>query len=347
MSRRARQLVIGGVALAVALTAVVGAYAYDHARRDRIAKGITVGGVDVGGLRAGAARAKLRRDLLAPLDRAIVVRVDGHRFRLSARAARVGADVDGMVAAALERTRRGSIFSRLPRELTGGRIRTDLPSEILYSHAAVDRLVRRVRRAVNRPARDAKVDFAAAGATVETARDGVQVDARRLTRAIERRLVTPGARTVHLRPRITRPKVTTAQLAKRNPAIIVVNRAAFRLTLYKDLKPTRTYRIAVGRAGLETPGGLYHVQDKQTNPAWHVPKSDWAGKLAGKVIAPDDPANPIKARWMGIYNGAGIHGTDALSSLGTAASHGCIRMAIPDVIQLFDQVPVGAPVFIA
>jgi lipoprotein-anchoring transpeptidase ErfK/SrfK len=50
---------------------------------------------------------------------------------------------------------------------------------------------------------------------------------------------------------------------------------------------------------------------------------------------------------MGIYNGAGIHGTDATGSIGSAASHGCIRMLIPDVVELYDQVPVGAPVYIA
>jgi lipoprotein-anchoring transpeptidase ErfK/SrfK len=49
---------------------------------------------------------------------------------------------------------------------------------------------------------------------------------------------------------------------------------------------------------------------------------------------------------MGIYNGAGIHGTDATYSLGTAASHGCIRMSIPDVEELYDQVDVGTPVYI-
>jgi lipoprotein-anchoring transpeptidase ErfK/SrfK len=65
------------------------------------------------------------------------------------------------------------------------------------------------------------------------------------------------------------------------------------------------------------------------------------------VIPPDDPGNPIKARWMGIYDGAGIHGTDALGSLGSAASHGCIRMAIPDVEALYDQVEVGTPVYIS
>ena len=50
---------------------------------------------------------------------------------------------------------------------------------------------------------------------------------------------------------------------------------------------------------------------------------------------------------MGIYDGAGIHGTTAESSIGTAASHGCIRMRIPDVIDLYDRVPVESPVFIS
>jgi lipoprotein-anchoring transpeptidase ErfK/SrfK len=49
---------------------------------------------------------------------------------------------------------------------------------------------------------------------------------------------------------------------------------------------------------------------------------------------------------MGIYNGAGIHGTTDDGSIGSAASHGCIRMHIPDVIELYDQVPIGAPVYI-
>ena len=83
------------------------------------------------------------------------------------------------------------------------------------------------------------------------------------------------------------------------------------------------------------------------NPAWSVPNSAWAGTLAGKAGPGGVPENPLKARWMGIFDGAGIHGTDQTYSLGTAASHGCMRMAIPDVIELYDQVPVGAPIYIA
>ncbi len=77
-----------------------------------------------------------------------------------------------------------------------------------------------------------------------------------------------------------------------------------------------------------------------------MPNSAWAGSLAGSAIPPG-PSNPLKARWMGIIGGAGIHGTDADYSLGSAASHGCVRMAIPDVIELYDLTPVGTPIYIA
>jgi lipoprotein-anchoring transpeptidase ErfK/SrfK len=150
-----------------------------------------------------------------------------------------------------------------------------------------------------------------------------------------------------VRTSVVEPKVTTADLADKYPAVLIVNRGAFTLTLYKDLKLAKTYRIAVGQVGLETPAGLYHIQNKAVDPAWSVPNADWAGDLAGTVVPGGTPQNPLKARWLGIFDGAGIHGTDAASSIGSAASHGCIRMLIPDVIELYEQVPVGAPIYIA
>ena len=82
------------------------------------------------------------------------------------------------------------------------------------------------------------------------------------------------------------------------------------------------------------------------NAAWTVPNSAWAGDMAGQVVPGGTPENPLKARWMGIFAGAGIHGTDQVGSLGSAASHGCVRMAIPDVIELYDQVEVKTPIYI-
>jgi lipoprotein-anchoring transpeptidase ErfK/SrfK len=147
--------------------------------------------------------------------------------------------------------------------------------------------------------------------------------------------------------RILKPKVTQAELAAKYPVVLVADRYNYQLRLYKDLKLQKSYTVAVGAVGFDTPAGLYHIQNKAIDPAWHVPNSDWAGDLAGTVVPGGTAENPLKARWLGIFNGAGIHGTDETYSLGHAASHGCIRMAIPDVIELYDQVPVGAPIYIA
>jgi lipoprotein-anchoring transpeptidase ErfK/SrfK len=77
-----------------------------------------------------------------------------------------------------------------------------------------------------------------------------------------------------------------------------------------------------------------------------VPEEAWAGDLAGKVIPAGDPRNPLEARWLGFHDGQGIHGTADIASLGDAASHGCIRMSVPDVERLYRRVPVHAPVIV-
>jgi lipoprotein-anchoring transpeptidase ErfK/SrfK len=332
--------------IVVLLVSAVGVYAYDSSHDDRIAEGVTVGGVDIGGMRAGAAKAKLRRELLAPLNRAIVASYHGHDFTLTPERARVGVNVDASVDAALRRSREGGVVKRTWRDLTGGTVNTAMDVEVTYDQDAVDRLVRRVSRRLHRDPRDAKVSFDGGAIHKVESVEGRQVVAGRLKRALERRLTSRTApRTVTIATRTLDPDVTTRDLAKKYAKVIIVNRGAFTLRLYNKLHEAKSYRVAVGQAGLETPQGLYNIQDKQVNPYWHVPDSDWAGKLAGKVIPPG-PENPIKARWMGIYNGAGIHGTDAIGSLGTAASHGCIRMAIPDVEDLYERVDIGTPVYI-
>jgi lipoprotein-anchoring transpeptidase ErfK/SrfK len=177
-------------------------------------------------------------------------------------------------------------------------------------------------------------------------RNGVEVRTSVLIGQVEQSLQHPSSPRVIVPPlKVLRPKVTLHNLASHYPQYIIIDRGDFKLRFFRHLRLVHTYTIAVGRQGLETPAGLYDIQEKQTNPSWHVPNSSWAGSLAGQTIPPG-PADPIKARWMGVNGGAGIHGTEDLGSLGTAASHGCIRMSIPDVIQLYSQVPLHTPVFI-
>ena len=113
--------------------------------------------------------------------------------------------------------------------------------------------------------------------------------------------------------RRSRPPSSRRSTRRSSPSIAAPTGCA----LFKNLELAKTYTVAVGQAGLETPAGRYTIQNMAENPSWHVPQSAWAGDLAGTVVPPG-PANPIKARWMGIYDGAGIHGTDSISSLGTS-----------------------------
>jgi lipoprotein-anchoring transpeptidase ErfK/SrfK len=343
---RHKSFIFVAVLLLVLVGGAVAAYAYDSARDDLIAEGVSVAGVDVGGMRADEARRVVRRELQEPLERPLAVVFKKRRFNLSAETAGVKAHVSYMVAEALERSRDGSIVSRVARDLTGGEEDVRVAARVSYSRPAVRRLVRRVARKLNRPARDATLDFPSLERVKE--RNGRRLRAAALRQRIAQALTEPGAeRRLEATVRIKRPKVTQAELADKYPAVLVADRSSFKLRLYRDLKLVKEYTVAVGALGFDTPAGLYRIQNKAVDPAWSVPNSDWAGALAGTVVPGGVPENPLKERWLGIYDGAGIHGTDQTSSLGTAASHGCIRMSIPDVIELYDQVPVGAPIYIA
>jgi len=343
---RHKSFILVAVLLLVLVGGAVAAYAYDSSRDDLIAEGVTVAGVQVGGMKADEARRAVARALEEPLEQPLAVVRGKRRFRLSADDAGLSADVNGMVDRALQASRDGSIFTRVARDLTGGEEDARVPARIGYDQQAVAGLVERVRKGLDRAPQDAEVDFPSLEKVKE--RKGRRVKAAVLEQRLVQAITVPGVeRRLKAPVRVIQPKVTQAELAEKYPTLLIADRASFKLRFYKRLELVKEYTVAVGAVGFDTPAGLYHIQNKAVDPAWSVPNSDWAGDLAGTVVPGGVPENPLKERWLGIYDGAGIHGTDQTYSLGTAASHGCIRMAIPDVIELYDQVPVGAPIYIA
>jgi lipoprotein-anchoring transpeptidase ErfK/SrfK len=348
---RSKPLIAVAVLLTVVTGVAVATILYDHSRENRIAKGVRVGGVDVGGLDREQAAAKLHRLILAPLRRTVVVDHGSQRWQLTAREARLATNLDATVDQAVARSRQGNILQRSWRELTGGTVNARLEPQVTFSDVAIVRLLDRIRRAVDRPATDATIKFSVNGPSTTPSHDGLAVDASGLHKKLKAALVSPDAqRRFSAVTHHVRPKVTTEALAAKYDTALVVNRERFQLTLYKRLKPVKTYNIAVGAVGLETPAGMYHIQNKAVNPAWTEPNSSWVPKHdRGKVVPGGSPENPLKARWLGIFDGAGIHGIDPseYGTIGHAASHGCVRMRIADVVDLYPRVPVGAPIYIA
>jgi lipoprotein-anchoring transpeptidase ErfK/SrfK len=344
MGNKSKLAAAAAAALVVLLAG--GVYAYDAADKDEIAGGVTIAGVDVGGMSAEEAEAAVRRQLLAPLRHSLKVTYDGEAWALPGAQLKVRADVSGAVEEAVAASRDGGLPARLARYLTGSEVDEAIAAEVEYSKPAVNRFVRHVADQLDREPNDAAVNPSGDGLEVVAAHDGRKVRDVKLTRQLEEAVLDAAApRTIVASVHSTAPEVSTRQVASEYPSYLTLDRSTFTLRLWKGLKLAETYTVAVGMEGLETPEGLYEIQAKEENPVWHVPLSDWAGDLAGETIPPG-PSNPIKARWMAIYEGAGIHGTEATESLGSAASHGCVRMSIPDVEELYDEVEVGTPIFI-
>jgi lipoprotein-anchoring transpeptidase ErfK/SrfK len=346
MRKRSWVVLIVLATAVVATGAAAGAlYLYDSSRDGLIAKGATIAGTDIGGMTPDEARATLERRVTPKLGRPLTIRYKTQGFVVPAERLRVSVDVGAKVDEALARSRGGNFVTRGLRDLTGGEVDATLPLRVSYSPAAVARVVSRLEREINLKPKEARVSIAVTAVNLTPSRNGIRLQAALLRSRIAGELARlNGDRRVVAPTEVVKPKTTTRELTSKYAYFITISRSEKRLRLFVKLRLAKTYSIAVGRAGFETPSGLHQIYSKAVNPAWSAP--EWAGEYAGKIIPGNSPENPIKARWMEFSDGAGIHGTDAISSIGTSASHGCIRMVIPQVIELYERVPLGTPVYV-
>lgn len=345
---RSKPFIVVAVAIVGLLALAGGVVAYDGTRGEEVPKGVTIAGIDVGGLDREQARARLDSRYLAGLRRTIKVHHGKKTFLLGARELRLRVDVDTAVDEAVKAGDEGDLLTRTWRRVSGGEVEKAFTPQVEYSKAAVVRLLDKVRKSVDRKPKDASISLSRTGIDEVEGKTGLEVRASELHQEIRAAIARPdGTRRFVARTRKVQPKTTTEELAKKYGTVLIADRSNFTLKLYKRLKHVKTYRIAVGKAGNDTPPGEYTIANKAVNPAWNVPNSDWAGSLAGQVIPGGAPNNPLKSRWLGIYDGVGIHGTSDRGSIGSAASHGCLRMLVEDVEDLYPRVPVGSPIYIA
>ncbi|MSO57585.1 MAG: hypothetical protein EXQ77_00920 [Thermoleophilia bacterium] len=325
-----------GVALAVVLIALAAPARADDASppaqpaeppvvpvpvRQLIEAGMTIAGQPVGGLNILEAVAIVRQRFERPLT--LVVSPGSVRTvapaELGARA-RVGFAVDTAL-------KLGFAF--------------DIPLAVEFDEIVLRRAVERIQLSTSKApvaarivvrGREPHVVSETAGRTLQT-----EAAVRLLRGALERHVRSP----LRLPFRATRARVTEAE-----PGFaIIILRESRRLSLFHGERLQRTFRVATGLAAYPTPLGRWRLVVKERDPWWHPPPgSDWA---VGKEPVPPGPGNPLGTRWMGLdAQYVGIHGTPDAASIGYSASHGCIRMLIPEVEWLFDRVPVGTPVFI-
>jgi lipoprotein-anchoring transpeptidase ErfK/SrfK len=282
--------------------------------------GVTIGGVDVGGLLPYQASAEVRE----AFNRRLPVVVT------PMRTLRVSPSVLGAVPNVKKAVGRAR-FSRPG---------ASVPLDVAVSREKIRVHVAKLGREFDTPPVNARLVL-----RNTTVRAIPSVEGRRLrrvesARALRVAMKTNSRQAIELSFAPVRPKIAEADLG----TAIVILRGSNRLRLYRDAKLVRTFGVATGLAAYPTPLGSYEIVNMQRNPWWYPPPSDWA---ADSDPVPPGPGNPLGTRWMGISAPyVGIHGTPDAASIGYSASHGCVRMRIPDAEWLFRRVQLGTPVFI-
>jgi lipoprotein-anchoring transpeptidase ErfK/SrfK len=281
-------------------------------RARAIAPGVHVGALAVGGMLPVPAREQLEAELNTPLT------VGSQQIAPKDLGAHI--DVTGAISAALAAT-------------PDSRIALPVTTKKSLVEKIVAKLAKRYDRA---PVPERVIGANNDRPVFAAAKAGRALD----TSALRASFITALATGAPVKP-VTRATYSTKPIG----AVIVVDRAENKLRLYNGRVLVRTFSVATGQAIYPTPAGVWRIMDKQLNPWWYPPTYDaWA---KGLKPVPPGPSNPLGTRWMGLNApGVGIHGTDAPTSIGYSASHGCIRMQVPDAEWLFPHVKVGTPVVV-
>ena len=345
-TRRKRWPLITAAALAVLLLALGGvayaAYRYERDNADRILPGTTIAGVDVSGMTRAEARAAVRDLAGEDLDRQIVVFVRGERYTTTPRQLGRRAAIQKAVDEAMRASAQVGWVERAWHRFRDQPLGVDVELA-MAGDGGVERFVRKTARAVSVDPTAASIGIGNdGGLEFRDARPGKALRVKRAERLLSDALEN-GTSIVRLSLHPVRPKITAQTLGP----TIVVHVDSNRLDLYEGFSVSRSWSVATAKPGWVTPDGEWTLYRKAENPTWHNPALDsWGADLP--AVVPGGPGNPMGTRALYITAPGliRIHGTTTPSSIGTYASHGCIRMHNEEIEQLYDLVPVGTKVII-
>jgi len=349
------RVIIGRIALVLLATLLLvlsATLAYgvvlDYQSRGLVTEGVTVAGTDLSGMTEAEARAAIEEAVSTPMLRPVTVSgIDGQSWTLEPDGI-VTIDVDAMIDAAYAPRRSATLAKRLSSHLAEVALPADVRPVYSVDKDAIAQWVALKATEVNRKPVNAKRKVVKYHFKITPEVYGARVDQAESVDAIANTLSAEAAlgtdsRSIALAVDEIKPKITT----KKFKAAIIVSLNQCKIRLYKGDKLVKTYRCAPGRPAFPTPTGEFKVVTKLKNAPWINPGSDWAKNMPASI--PPGPYNPMGVRKIGInYAGVFMHGIppSEFGSIGTHASHGCMRMMPSDVADLFDRVKIGTPVYI-
>jgi lipoprotein-anchoring transpeptidase ErfK/SrfK len=234
-----------------------------------------------------------------------------------------------------------SLVSRVYHRIADKPVPLTIPLGFTYDQTKVEAFVQQAFDEIAKPAVDADLSLVEDQLVMRHPQTGEEL---RTDAAVERvvQALQGHLDAVRMPVRTVEPQVTAAGLGK----TIVVDLSENRLYLYDGFKVVKEFPVATAAAGYTTPVGTWQIVNKAENPTWYNPAPDGWG--AGEpLVIPPGPGNPLGTRALYLNApGIRIHGSYADSSIGTYASHGCIRMHISDSEVLYPLIPIGTKVII-
>jgi hypothetical protein len=320
--------------------AAFAAYRYDAASANRIMPGVTVAGVDVGEMTRAEAVAAVDQVVADRLENRVTIRASGRAWHVTPQELGTRAPVARLVTRAMAVSEEYSWPTRVFHRMFDRPVDQAFDVDFRYRPRRVARFVDTIAQEVAVEPTNASVDYVDGRLVLNRPQFG-----RALRLEGARQAVLGGLRggdPVKLGMKRIEPEVTKEDLGQ----TIIVDLSDLRLQLFDGLRLQKTYPVAAGQPQYPTPPGEWTVIDKQENPTWVNPAPDgWGAGLPATI--PGGPSNPLGTR--AIYldaPGIRIHGTSSSSSIGTYASHGCVRMYMSDVEELYPLVDIGATVHI-
>ncbi len=337
-----RVLLLAGAILLAALVAGLFGFLFvqDVLAFGRFPAGVKVVGVSVAGLNQTEAITRVKSELASVASRPLTLKIDEEKYEIPPEEIGLMLDYEKMVREAYRKAWSVNIFERMGRRFI------NRPGDVTVSLIAsndgnrVQSYLDNIINSINRHPRDAYVDPSSGRAVIVKARDGRNCLMDRLRKDTDAALATPG-RVVNVKVGRTPAAVTDAIFGK----LIIINIAEHKLSLFNREQVLAEFPVACGSPSYPTPAGAWKIVAKQRNPSWSNPGSAWAKGMPAH-IGPG-PGNPLGTRAMPLNaSGVLIHGTPSSWSIGSNVSHGCIRMYMRDVEQLFEMVEAGTPVYI-
>jgi lipoprotein-anchoring transpeptidase ErfK/SrfK len=297
--------------------------------------------VDVGWLTRGEAISALQSQVEARLNRTIEVEAGGADLTVTPQALGSTADVAAAVDDALDVSHAYSWASRVVARLWNRPVGREVSLVYEHDEASIAAWLKQVAGERNVTPQSAAVDWVDDHLVVNRSKPGRALKPT-LAAQVVLEVLEGGEQAASLPFKRLAPSVTEDTLGH----TIVIRTGLNRLMLFDGLKKVKEYGVATGTPGYPTPHGHFTIVNKRMNPTWVNPAPDGWGSGLPASIGPG-PGNPLGTRALDLdAPGIRIHGTYADYSIGTDASHGCIRMHIPESEELFDIVDVGTPVII-